>query len=151
VPPSAFRERAQREGGAALLATLMAMALMTVLATTLLLTTMTEAVVAASYRDGVVTRYLVEGSAERAIAAARSAVDWRLLAARSTQWTFAEVDGPAIVRATAAGLDGGVETLELSARATGPAGAVRTLLVVIAREIPPMSGQIRVISWQENP
>src|SRR5690242_7248111 len=65
--------------GAALLATLMAMTLMTALATTLLLTTMTEALIAASYRDGVVARYLVEGAVERAMDAARSASDWRVV------------------------------------------------------------------------
>ena len=148
---SGHRERVRSVDGAALLATLMAMTLMTVLATTLLLATMTEAVIAASYRDGVITRYLVEGAAERAIDAARGASDWGLLATRSTRWTFAESGGPAIVRATSANLNGGVETLELSARATGPGGTARTLLIVIARDSPAISGQIRVVSWRENP
>jgi len=148
----ARRDRsAVAEDGAALLATLMAMALMTVLATTLVLATMTEAMIAASYRYGLVTRYLVEGAAERAIDAARGVSDWRLLAARSTQWTFGQSAGTVTVRATSAGLDGGVETLELNAQGTGPAGSVRTLTVGIARDNPPVSGQIRVVSWRENP
>ena len=129
----------------------MAMTLMTVLATTLLLATMTEAMIAAGFRDGLVTRYLVEGAAERAIAAARDASDWRMLATRSTQWTFADSNSSAVVRATSGALDNAVETLELSARASGPGGAVRTLTVVIARDSPTISGQIRVVSWRENP
>ena len=148
MPRCARRNRVE---GAALLATLMAMTLMTVLATTLLLATMAEAVIAASYRDGVVTRYVVEGAAERAIDAARGASDWRLLATRSTQWTFTDEGGPATVRATSSGVAGGVETLELSAQATGPGGTARTLLIVIARDIPPVSGRIHVVSWRENP
>ena len=129
----------------------MAMTLMTVLASTLILETMTEAAIAASYRDGLVTRYLVEGATERAIDAARGASDWRMLATRSAQWAFADGTGSAVVCATAAVLDSGVETLELSAQGTGPAGTLRTLTVVIARDDPPVSGQIRIVSWQENP
>ncbi len=143
--------RCERCEGVALLATLMAMTVMTVLATTLLLATMAEAIIASTYRDGTVARYLAEGAAERAVGAARGAADWRALAMRSTQWTFTENGGPAIVRATSAALAGNVETLELSTQATGPGGTVRTLLIVIARDVPSISGQIRVISWRENP
>jgi len=146
--PSDFARRAD---GAALLATLLAMTLMTVLASTLILVTITEAAVAATYRDGIVTRYVAEGAAERAIAAARATPDWRMLAARSVQWTFAETSGSALVTATAASLDGGVETLELTARATGPDGIVRTVIVLVSRDNMADSGQIRVLSWRETP
>lgn len=139
------------EDGAALLATLMATMLMTVLATTLILGTITEAAIAASYRDGLVTRYAADAAVERAIDSARAAPDWGLLAMRATVWSFTGDRGAATVRATAAASDAGVETLELTGQAFGPAATVRTLVVVIARNTPPISARIRVVSWLENP
>jgi hypothetical protein len=129
----------------------MAMMLMTVLATTLILGTITEAAIAASYRDGLVTRYAGEAAMERAIDSARTAPDWGLLATRATVWSFTDDRGSATVRATAAATDAGIETLELTAQASGPAGSLRTLVVVITRNNPPISARIRVTSWLENP
>jgi hypothetical protein len=134
-----------------LLATLMAMLLMTVLATTLIVGTITEAAIAASYRDGLVARYAADAATERAIDSARAAPDWTLLATRATTWSFSGDGGLATVRASAATSDAGVETLELTAQAAGPSATVRTLVAVIARNSPPVSAQIRVISWRENP
>ena len=148
---AAPRDRARNAEGAALLATLLAMTLMTVLASTLILVTITEAAVAASYRDAIVTRYVAEGAAERAIAGVRMAADWGFLAAEATQFSFAEGTGAAVVRATAASRDAGVETLELTAQASGPDGAVRTVVVVVTRDRSVNSGQIRVASWRETP
>jgi hypothetical protein len=151
VRPGESRSDVRDVDGAALLVALLATMLMTALATALMLATMTEAMIAASYRDALVTFYAAEGAAELAIGSVRAAPDWRALASSSAQWTFPQPSGSAVVRATSASLASGVETLEFATQASGPRGVQRTLVVVIARDNPPISGQIRVVSWRENP
>jgi hypothetical protein len=152
VPPGELRHRLVRdERGAAVLVALMATLVMTALATGLMLATMTESTIAATYRDGLATLYVADAAAELAIDAVRDVPDWQVLPATSAHWAYSQSAGSATVTATGASLTAGTETLELTAQAFGRQAALRTLKVVIARDNPPNSSDIRLISWAENP
>jgi hypothetical protein len=129
----------------------MATLLMTALATGLMLAAMTEAAIASSHRDALVTLYAAEAAAERTIEAVRDRPDWQTLPVMSARWTYPGDGGPAVVTATASSTAPGTETLELTAEATGPQESRRTVRIVIARDNPPVSGMVKLTSWVENP
>lgn len=120
---SAKRERGS-ERGIALVLVMMTTTLFVVLVGSLALAVLTETAVAANHRDAAHALYAAEAAVEFALQEIALAEDWTEVLAAPGQSSF--VDGaPAGVRqAGAATIDLSEATVDVSAAATPPAGAV---------------------------
>jgi hypothetical protein len=126
------------ERGSALVLTLASMTAMMGLAGALVLLAATEGAIAARYRDGTTAFYAAEAALEQAVGRLRREADWTMVVGAPGEWrgfderVSLQDAGDGLVRVRAAGV--------------GPAGARRTLEVVIAR-----SGTgVRIVTWRER-
>jgi len=122
------RRSSKREGGSergiALVLVMMTMTLFTVLVGSLALAALTETAVAANHRDAADALYAAEAAVEFVLQEIALVEDWTEVLAAPGQSSFVDGEPAGVRQAGAENIDLSQETIEVSAAATPPAGAV---------------------------
>lgn len=122
------RRSAKREGGSergiALILVMMTTALFAVLVGSLALAALTETAVAANHRDAADALYAAEAAVEFVLQEIALVEDWSEVLAAPGQSSFADGEPAGVRHVGAANIDLSQATVDVSAAATPPAGAV---------------------------
>src|SRR5688572_9008416 len=112
------------ERGIALILVMMTMTLFGVLAGSLALVALTETAVAANHRDAADALYAAEAAVEFVLQEIARIEDWTEVVAAPGQSSFVDGEPAGVRRVGAANIDLSQATVDVSAAATPPAGAV---------------------------
>jgi hypothetical protein len=119
--------------GAALVVTLLAMALVTALGIAMMMLADTEQLIAANYQRSVETLYAADAMAARTIGDLRGAADWSSILAAGVQSAFSDsTRSPRLPSGVTLNLDSITADLQLQSDALGPAGPNRPVWKLFA-------------------